>query len=279
MNALIVTMRNKIRELEGDLGGFETVASKSGITITTLQKDNKQLQQTVLDLESRIRTHMMEREEAERKMDTLNNKLSELTTTITTITGITITSNIAGLDVLITKVNEIVNENSMLKGKLVTTTENLTHHESENKANRETIQRLVNELNKIEKDITNEKLSRDAIKAERDAALNTKTVLEAEIKTLNERMSNINTAWQATKSDLDKKDAALNGQSANLKQLEYDALFSKSCLASFKEQVATLLSDGFVKVEANEDQIKEKVKLLMDSSKDRGLVRITFQNS
>ena len=55
MNSLIVSLRNRIRELEGDLGGFETVASKSGITITSLQNDNKELQKQVLELESRIR--------------------------------------------------------------------------------------------------------------------------------------------------------------------------------------------------------------------------------
>lgn len=55
MNALIVSQRNKIKELDGQLSGFESVASKSGITITTLQKDNKELQQSILDLESRIR--------------------------------------------------------------------------------------------------------------------------------------------------------------------------------------------------------------------------------
>ena len=55
MNSLIVALRNKIKELEGDVGSFETVASKSGITISTLQKDKSELQQAVLDLESRIR--------------------------------------------------------------------------------------------------------------------------------------------------------------------------------------------------------------------------------
>lgn len=55
MNSMIVTQRNRIKELESELGGFENVASKSGITITTLQKDNKSLQQNVLELESRIR--------------------------------------------------------------------------------------------------------------------------------------------------------------------------------------------------------------------------------
>lgn len=102
--------------------------------------------------------------------------------------------------------------------------------------------------------------------------MTTKTTLEKEVKTLTERINNIQAAWTSTKTELDKREAALNGHSANLKQLEYDALYAKNCLSAFKEQVATLLSDGFVKVEANEEQIKEKIQLLMTSSKDRGLV-------
>ena len=104
MNSLIVTQRGKIRELEEDLGGFENVASKSGITITTLQKDNKELQQTVLDLEARIRTHMSDREETERKMDSLVAKLNELAAKVSEVTGVQITGNSSGLELLVTKV-------------------------------------------------------------------------------------------------------------------------------------------------------------------------------
>ena len=107
----------------------------------------------------------MEREESERYRDILNNKLTDLSTQITTITGVKITANAAGLDIIITKIKDIVNENSMLKGKLVTSSEGLSRNESENKANRETIQRLVNEINKFEKDAASFKLSNDQIKA------------------------------------------------------------------------------------------------------------------
>ncbi len=55
MNSLIVALRTKLKELEGNLGGFETVASKSEITITTLQRENRTYQQQLLELESRIR--------------------------------------------------------------------------------------------------------------------------------------------------------------------------------------------------------------------------------
>ena len=53
----------------------------------------------------------------------------------------------------------------MVKGKLMTTNEQYTSLESENKANRETITRLVNELNKFEKDAMNNKISADSLKA------------------------------------------------------------------------------------------------------------------
>ena len=105
MHALIISLKNRIKELEGDLGSFENVASKSGITITTLQKDNRELQQHVLELESRIRTHINEREESERKLEIMNNKFTELTTKVTTITGVAMLGGQSfNLDTLITKV-------------------------------------------------------------------------------------------------------------------------------------------------------------------------------
>lgn len=60
-----------------------------------------------------------------------------------------------------------MNESAMMKGKLMTSHENFTHLEAENKANRETIQRLVNELNKFEKDSVNNKLAFESLKAVR----------------------------------------------------------------------------------------------------------------
>lgn len=272
MNSMICALKTRISELECDLGGFENVASKSSVTISTLQKDNKDLQQHVLDLESRIRTHMVEREEAERKIELINNKLKEVADKVTEITGVEITANVEGLNILISKITSIVDDNTMIKGKLMTISDALTTNESENKANRETITRLVGEINKFEKSAADHTVIVDNLKAERDCALNSKTVVETEIATLKERISNIQSAWQSTKTDLESKETTFNTQIASIKTLEYDALYHKNCHESLKEQIAALLSDGFVKVEPCEEQIKEKVKLLMTSSKDRGLM-------
>ena len=53
----------------------------------------------------------------------------------------------------------------MLKGKLLTTNESLTHSEADAKANRETITRIVADLNKLEKDAMNSKIASDNLKA------------------------------------------------------------------------------------------------------------------
>jgi len=215
---------------------------------------------------------IIEREESERKRELITNKLTELVNQVSDITGTKIESSVEGLSVLIKKITSIVDESTMIKGKLMTTGEIASSNEKENKANRETITRLVGEINKFEKTVSDHVVIVDALKAERDCALNSQKICETEIKTLNERITNIQTAWQSTKADMETKESNFTDKLKNLKTLEYDALYHKNAYEALKEQVATLLSDGFVKVEAKEDEIKEKIRLLMTSSKDRGLM-------
>ncbi len=95
----------------------------------------------------------------------INNKLNELANQVTEITGTKIVSSVAGLELLIKKISEIVDESTMIKGKLMTTTEGFNTNVAENKANRETITRLVNEINKFEKDSANTKVDVDKLRA------------------------------------------------------------------------------------------------------------------
>lgn len=56
--------------------------------------------------------------------------------------------------------------------------------------------------------------------------------------------------------------------------MELDTSNYKLSFDYFKEEISKLLSDDYFKVEPTEDEIKEKIKLLMLSSKHRGLVRV-----
>ncbi len=97
LNSMVIPLRKKKKELETDLGGLETTASKSGIALTVIQRENKEYQTKILELESRI-------QHVGKKKHVIYKKLDELASHLTVITGIDIPNTATGLDILITKV-------------------------------------------------------------------------------------------------------------------------------------------------------------------------------
>ena len=57
------------------------------MALTGLQHDNKEYQSKIFELESRIRTHMHDREDTARKTDAIEKKLNNLVTQLETIVG------------------------------------------------------------------------------------------------------------------------------------------------------------------------------------------------
>ncbi len=48
-------LRLRVRELESNISSYDSVASKSSLTISVLQKDAKEKQEQLLELQSRLR--------------------------------------------------------------------------------------------------------------------------------------------------------------------------------------------------------------------------------
>lgn len=144
----------------------------------------------------------------------------------------------------------------------------------ETQANRATIQQMANQLHVYEQNNVNHLLQIDSIRAERDAALMNATAMRTELEAARGRLDSIHKAWQNTRGELDQRESKYSSFENHVKQVESELLYAKSTLDAFKQQVAQLLSDGFVKVEPKEDEIREKIQLLMQSSKDRGAVSV-----
>jgi chromosome segregation ATPase len=144
--------------------------------------------------------------------------------------------------------------------------------EHESHSNRSTIQQMSNQLHSYEHNNANHRLQLDAIKAERDAALHDKETIKSELETVKSRLDSIQKGWQIARGELDQRENKFSSTELHLKQLENSAAYARSCFDAFKQQVGQLLSDGYIKVEPKEEEIKEKIHLLMQSSKDRGIV-------
>ncbi|CAF1686323.1 unnamed protein product [Rotaria magnacalcarata] len=272
-------LRLRARELESNIGSYDSVANKSSLTISSLQKDIKEKQDQILELQSRIRTHMEDRETSERKTDNLYKKLQELFSQLSVTLGTDYGQpTTATFDKVMSRVADINAENTLLKGKMIKIEEINRSLESECQSNRATLQQMSNQLNLFDHNNVNHRLQIDSMRAERDAALHDKETIKQELETVKSRLDSVQKAWQNTRSELDQRENRFTSHELHLKQLENDSLYNKSCLDAFKQQVSQLLSDGYVKVEPKEDEIKEKIHLLMQSSKDRGIIITNLQN-
>ena len=54
--ALVQSLRQKVLEYENTLGNVEGAASRTELTISTLQHDNQRSQERIVELESRVRS-------------------------------------------------------------------------------------------------------------------------------------------------------------------------------------------------------------------------------
>lgn len=272
-------LRIRIRELESNVNSYETAANKASITISALQQDAKEKQEQIIELQSRLRTHRDEREASETKIDAYQKKLQELFSTLqTTLSTDFGQVSTASFDKLLTIITEWNNDNLTIKGKLAKLEEINRFMENETHANRSTIQHMANQLHIHEQNAVAHRLELDSMRVERDTALNAKEATLKEIETLKSRLDSVQKAWQNTRGELDQRETKYSTHESHVKKAENDLLYVKTQFESFKQQVGQLLSDGYVKVDPSENEIKDKIQLLMQSSKDRGVIITNLQN-
>lgn len=238
------------------------------------------------------RDYIEQREFGERKNSYLQTKLQGLFASL----NVTLGENYgepssASFDLVLTKVKSICRllltkmiafeylqiadinaENIRLKGKMVQIEDKDKSLVKEVEDLRTTVQRMSKQLETYDQGQLNHRLQIDSIKAERDTALHEKEKMKQELDTVKSRLDSVQKAWENARTELDQRQNKFSSNELQVKQVENDRNYQKSCFDAFKQQIAQLLSDGYIQVEPKEDEIKEKVRLLMQSSKDRGLV-------
>ncbi|XP_070577180.1 coiled-coil domain-containing protein 170-like isoform X2 [Ptychodera flava] len=256
--ALIASFRERLHKLESETGSLETVQTRGEITIATLQRDNREQQSRIVELESLVRSMQTERDEASRSARITEARITELNLEICKALGLEGHSPVG----FAAKVNELVQENLILKGKLTTLTDHLGSAELESKASRETIMRLVSEISREQKSVSSTVLSIESMRAERDAAVIRKNELEREVQILRDRIDANQKAWNTTRQELEHRDNRASTMVHELKTHQYNAQVAETTLRAFKESLASLLSDGGSLCDDSEEAIKERVRLL-----------------
>lgn len=271
--ATIQSLKQTIQDLESKATQFESVAGRGEIAISTFQKENRAQQEKIIDLESRLRKQLDEREQAETKAVNYQKKFQDLVAKITSLLRTedltseqTVPEN---LEVLYVKISDVFQENAMLRGKLVTLNEMLSNSEMESKASRETIMRLVSEVSREQKVTSHSSFELNNLRLERDNAIEQRKDQEREINHLKERLMMCQKALDSSQNELKMRESHISAMDREVRESGHNIKTAHTQLNLFREQLASILSDAYHMIEANDEDIKERCKYLMMKYKEQ----------
>ncbi|XP_045163398.2 coiled-coil domain-containing protein 170-like isoform X2 [Mercenaria mercenaria] len=267
LQSLVESLRSQVVDLEGRAGAIESVASRSEVTVAALQKENKAANERIVDLESRQRKILEEREEAQARAELVDRRLREHFAQFASILKFeSISGGVPTPEEIIRKISEQAEENAMLKGKLLTLSETLNNSELETKASRETIMRLVSEMGKEQQTQSKYATELDHLRSERDRERAARKDYEMEIGMLKERLEASQRTIDAQRNELDIRDSRLNSLELELRSNSSKVHNASSQFVYFRDQLAKLLGD--VDMHCDEEIIKRRIETLVYSSRD-----------
>lgn len=269
--ALVQSLRVKVSEYETQYGSLEGAANRSELAINTLQSENKIHQERVLELESRIRSLTEEKQMAQEDKMRIEQHLTEVIRKVGGSLQVEIDNyhSSTHIENLYTRLNDILTENAMLRGKITSMKEYMQTAEVEHKASRETILRLVAEAEREQNSVSKYSLEMDHLRLEKDRAVAKFHDQEREINLLKERLDASQRSWEATRRELEQKEGRYEGIDIRLRDHELAVRNAEASFKSFKQSLSAILSDSLTAVEPYEECIRERVTKLVGALKDQ----------
>lgn len=269
LTAMLESYRQQILELESKAGSYETVMGRSEFTVSELQRQIRDGNDKILELESRIRKHLDERERTEMNFQSMEKKYSEVISQLSSIiTFDEMSSATFTVEEIVRKMTDLVQENALLKGKIVTLNETLNSTELESKASRETIMRLVSEVGKEQKVATRFTSEVDNLRLERDTAITEKRNMEQEMTMMRERLDANMRALEAARAELDLKQTRLSSLDREYRVNSEDIRKVHTEAHLFREQVASILSTYDERCDISSDFILNRIKTIHQDNRE-----------
>ncbi|XP_022376711.1 coiled-coil domain-containing protein 170 [Enhydra lutris kenyoni] len=259
-SSLLTSLRDRVQELEEESAALTASKIRTEITAHAAITEIQELKKKVAELDENLQKCSKENEENKNQASKNCKKHEEFLAQLGDFLDPEKKNEKASDEDLILKLRELCEENALVKGQIVTLEETINVHEMEAKASRETIMRLVSEVNREQKKAASCTEERDKLNQDLLRAVQTKEVLEREVRILQERLLAGQQVWDDSKQEL----SLLKKSSRELeKRLETSldaAAASRNQCSSFREKVAALLRGSWGPTGPTEDAILERIR-------------------
>ncbi|KAM8920970.1 coiled-coil domain-containing protein 170-like [Pelodytes ibericus] len=259
-SAHMQSLKNRTQELEKMGSSVSSGKAETHAELYSFRRENKDLNERIGELESRLRIHLVEREKAEQKGSGLERKLQETLDKLSSCLNTDIGRLSDPLDALLQKVEKLVNEHFLQKSRITSLEDALAGQQAEFKASRDTIVKFVSETDKHKKAAAELAAEMKSLKRERDEALLAKKSAEREKEILLEKLKDNHKEWGSFQQELMEKDKEIKDLDRAARTSDYEAKASHSLHQGFVNQLATILSSGFLTVARTEEAVRERIE-------------------
>ncbi|XP_044617402.1 coiled-coil domain-containing protein 170 isoform X1 [Equus asinus] len=268
-SSLLTSLRDRVQELEEDSAALSSSKIRTEITAHTAIKENRELKKTVAELDEKLQKCLKENEKNMNQISTNCRKREEFLAQLHDCLDPNKENGAASEEDVVLKLRELCKENAFMKGQIVTLEETINVHEMEAKASRETILRLVSEVNREQKKAASCIEEKDKLNQDLLSAVEAKEALEREVKIFQERLLAGQRVWEASKQELSLLKKSSCELEKSLKASVDAAAASQSQRSSFREKIAALLKGSMGLTRSTEDAILEGIREMGSQEESR----------
>ncbi|KAM4695318.1 coiled-coil domain-containing protein 170 [Discoglossus pictus] len=271
-SSLISSLRARVQETEEESGMLANSKTRADLAMQSVLQENRDIREQVLDLESRLKKYLSQWEESKSQASRHSKSHGHFLTRLSSCLDVSIKGKEEPEELLISKVSELYKDNAGLKGRVATLEETINVHETESKASRETIMRLVSEVNREQKKASSFKQQIDNLHKNLESTTDAKQNLEREIRMLHDRLSASQRAWEASKLELSQVKKSSLELDMTLKSSLNESKTAHTLLESFKDDVAAALSRDSTTVKPKEEPILERIREICNKTESKKMM-------
>ncbi|XP_040283283.1 coiled-coil domain-containing protein 170 [Bufo bufo] len=271
-SSLITSLRARLQETEEESGLLANSKSRAKLAMQGIIQENQELKERLQEVESKLKIHMAQLEDSKSQASRNSRSHGHFVAQLSSSFGLDVMGKEDPEVMILSKASELYKENFTLKGNISTLEETINVHETESKASRETIMKLVSEVNREKKKNTSFIQQIETLHKNLESVSDAKQVLEKEIKILTDRLNASHRAWEVSKQELNHVKKNTTELDVTLKSSLGEAKAVKSLHESFKEELAASLSRDNVMVKPKEEAILEKICDLCNKTENKQIM-------
>ncbi|XP_060789090.1 coiled-coil domain-containing protein 170 [Neoarius graeffei] len=258
--SLISSLRERIHNTEEEMISIATSKSITDMKLQALTKEKEDLKERALQLEIQSKEYLKEWNKTKQETTDLQRKCKEFLSRLVSKLSVDLAGNDKPMETVVSLVDLCCKERDRQKTQICALEESVKSYEVESKASRETLRRLVADVDHEQKASAIRASDLNSVRQELDCTLLKKQSLEVDNKNLRNKLQECELALVATKEECSPYKKCSQDLEQRLLRSQNEAQALHSRMESFFKEVQVLLGNEPVISLPKEEHVLERLR-------------------